>query len=279
MNDLQIFAKLFSLVGSPTANSESAMMAIKQKCYDSHDPNTLCFLMDLRPKHGIVWSKNADLVLGVDKLTVATFMNSIHTEFRNIFVIFIHAVYKSIIELPSSFLRNTAYTYNLNVPFLQADGQYYWYKMTSRPVAFDQRGDLVCHFNQHYALAEYSKMIPERPEITVNGLPYRIADDYNARSANKHFRAFLKNRLSSGASRLLNTYRYKTVLRNERWVAPKKQEIAAALKMTLPTLDRAIGRLLAEVRTFYPAHAVRNIADLSIQLNELFGEPVQDAPH
>lgn len=269
----KLFIKLFSLVGSPDAEGARQIEQAKSDCCRRRSDTELCYVYDVRPGHGFVWEENVDKVLGVEKLNLERFRASIHPEFVDVFAIYCRATYECIVGLPPSLMMNGEFTFNCNVPFRRASGEYYWYKMTSRPVAFDESGQLVCHFNQHYPLAPYQKMMPEPPEITVHGLLHPPSSEFLSHKANKYFDVMLQEKLSTGGYRLLTAYRNQTVASGGSWSVPAKSAVAATLGVSTGGLDRAISRLLRDVRLFYPSHAVRNIADLVVQLNQLFGHP------
>lgn len=273
MKDLPLFTQLFSLVGSPTPDSESMMKSIRQQSYDSDEPGTFRFIFDLRPGYNIAWCQNVEEVLGIRDLKLTNYLDAMHPEFVDIFTIFTRATYRSIIELPNNVLKETSYTFTLNIPFRRANGRWYWFKMMTKPVAFDQNNNLVCHFNQHYPLVEYRRMLPERPTITLDGLPYPQATRFILRLANKYFEAHAQRQLSKGRFRILWAYREATVWDGKKWTTPEKSVVAEKLGLKVSALDRSIVRLLSDVRALYPSHAVRSISDLAVQLNELFGEP------
>lgn len=273
MMDSPIFTQLFSVVGAPTPQSEKLMEVVRDRSGENDDPGSFRLIFDLRPGHGVKWSQNTNEALGIEELTLMSYLEAMHPEFVNIFTIFSRATYSSIIALPSKVLQETSYTFTLNIPFRHSDGRWYWFKMLTKPIAFDQGSNLVCHFNRHYPLVEYRRMLPERPMITVGGLPYPQATKLIQRLANKYFEAHAQRELSGGSFRILSAYREATFWNEEKWITPDKQAVAEKLGLKVSALDRAIVRLLNDVRAFYPAHAVRSISDLAVQLNKMFGEP------
>lgn len=270
--------QLFATVGEPTPASVERIERYRRQAQESDDSGSFSFVFDLRPGEHIFWHHNATEVLGLDTFSVYEYLMAIHPEFVDLFAIFTRAVYRHSVLLPSGLLRDATYTYNCNIPLRRADGRYSWFKMMSKPAAFDRDGHLSGHYNRHYPLADYPNMLPERPVFTLNGIADPPEMEGIVRLANAYFTAYTRRKLSAGGFRILAAYRAATVPEAGGWRSPEKGKIAAALQLKVPALERATVRLLKRVRCFYPAHAVRSVTDLCRQLNEMFGCPRNPIP-
>lgn len=271
MRKLKLLKDIFSQLGTPTSASLAELAELKRDCLLREDPNSFYTTINLLPERSIEWHHNRKDHLGLEAYDYASFIAHVHPDWFPFYLGFTIGAHQTLYADDFS-LSHKDCVYMLNVPLRHPDGSYHWYNQMSVAVGFDENDAMTMHLNHYHHLCEYDMLVPQSPVFMVHG---EIIDWYNEplrQAVEPLLHEYLAGILSPSLLAVLYTYR-ELVEWETTWILPKKSTVRSSLKMSATALDKAIVRILKEIKFRFPERVTHDVAEFACFLNELSGFP------
>ena len=117
--------------------------------------NSFYLVVDIRKEH-FELIHGMQKSLGITANTLKAFLQLIHPDYLEPYLVWSIASYKTSFDL-RSIVKPLQQSYRITLPLKRHDGQYYWYSYHATALRIDANGMLITHLNSYYYEGKWSE--------------------------------------------------------------------------------------------------------------------------